>query len=175
MFTMPVDPAQLAASRSRYALVQLATPGAAAAGDPVAFSWSASSIGTADPFAVALAQVRRRLAAAGWTPDAVIPTRHAKTDPMKPAREAAAMSSLATVTRSAVAGSAAPGASEVPGLDGWETDGGASRLRIGREPAPELAANVGRVAPRGAHISAEVEVWEMASRQRDAVPVARMR
>jgi hypothetical protein len=51
LFTVPIDPAQLAASRSRYALVQLANQGEITVGDAAAFSWSTMSIGTADPFA----------------------------------------------------------------------------------------------------------------------------
>ncbi|MGH2616372.1 MAG: hypothetical protein ACRDJC_14105 [Thermomicrobiales bacterium] len=157
LFTIPVDPVHLAASRSRYALVQLATPGATAAGGPVAFSWSASSIGTADPFAAALAQVRRRLAAAGWTPDAVVPTHYAKTEPTMPVGEAATMSSPATAAHDAVSGGASepgtsrpvhlrmakPPSTEVTGLDGWETDGGAFSPRIDRVPAPGPGANRG--------------------------------
>lgn len=40
-----------------------------------------SSLGTADPFAVALEQTSRRLDAAGWRRDATVPARYAKIDP----------------------------------------------------------------------------------------------
>jgi hypothetical protein len=155
LFTIPVDPAHLAASQSRYALVQLATPGATAAGEPVAFSWSASSIGTADPFGAALSHVRQRLEEAGWTQDGAVSTHYATTDPTLPVGEAAAMPSSATAAHDAVAVSATgPGTPEsdhppmtttappaVTGLDGWETDGGASSPGIDRVPAFALGTN----------------------------------
>jgi hypothetical protein len=97
LFTVPIDPAQLAASRSRHALVQLADQGVIAVGASAAFSWSTTSTGTADPFAVGLEEVRRRLETDGWTQDATVPACYAKPDPTPPV-----------------------GA----GLDGWETDGG---------------------------------------------------
>ena len=107
VLTVPVDPTDLAASHSRYALAQLANQGVIAEGRPAAFSWSASCIGTADPFAAALALAHRRLAAAGWTPDAADPTHFAKTDPTVPGGEAAAMSSAATAAHDAIFGGAA--------------------------------------------------------------------
>jgi hypothetical protein len=97
LFTIPIDPAQLAASRSRHALVQLANQGVIAVGASAAFSWSTTATGTADPFAVGLEEVRRRLETDGWTQDATVPACYAKPDPTPPV-----------------------GA----GLDGWETDGG---------------------------------------------------
>ena len=87
LFTIAVDPARLAASQSRYALVQLANQGVIADGEPAAFSWTAAAIGTADPFAEALQQAHRHLHAAGWTQDATAPTRYAKTDPSVPAAQ----------------------------------------------------------------------------------------
>ena len=55
LFTVPIDPAQLAASQARYALVQLPHQGLIAVGEASAFSWSTTSIGATDPFATALA------------------------------------------------------------------------------------------------------------------------
>ncbi len=97
LFTVPIDPAQLAASRSRYALVQLANQGVITAGDAATFSWSTTSIGTADPFAVGLEETRRHLETDGWTQDATIPGCYAKPDPTQP---------------------------EGAQLHGWETEGG---------------------------------------------------
>jgi hypothetical protein len=97
LFTVPIDPAQLAASQTRYALVQLANQGAITVGEPAAFSWSTISIGTADPFAVGLEEARRHLETDGWTQDATVPGCYAKPDPTQPV-----------------------GAE----LQGWETEGG---------------------------------------------------
>jgi hypothetical protein len=140
LFAVPVDPAQLAASRSRYALVQLATPEATVAGDPAAFAWSATSVGSADPFATALAQVRRQLVAAGWMVDAVIPTRYTKAAPTIAVGEAIAMPPSVSAAHVAVlepnpaprtAGSdhlsRAAQRQEIAGLDAWETEGGTSQ------------------------------------------------
>jgi hypothetical protein len=137
LFTVPVDPAQLAASRSRYALVQLATPGAPIAGDPAAFSWSAISIGTSDPFATSMAQVHRQLAAAGWMADAAVPTRYAKTEPTIAAGEVIAIPPASGAAHVAIpepqpafrtAGSEhlsmAAQRQEIAGLDTWESEGG---------------------------------------------------
>ena len=99
LFTVPIDPAQLAASRSRYALVQLANQGDIIVGDTAAFSWSTTSIGTADPFAVGLDEARQHLEGDGWTQDATVPGCYAKPDPTQ-----------------------AEGAQ----LHGWETEGGMS-------------------------------------------------
>jgi hypothetical protein len=81
LFTVPIDPAQLAASRSRYALVQLANQGDIIVGDTAAFSWSTTSIGTADPFAVGLDEARHHLEADGWTQEATVPGCYAKPEP----------------------------------------------------------------------------------------------
>src|SRR5215213_7410078 len=81
LFTVPIDPAQLTASRSRYALVQLPHQGLIAVGEPAAFSWSTTSIGTADPFAMGLEEARRHLETDGWTQDSTVPTSFAKPDP----------------------------------------------------------------------------------------------
>jgi hypothetical protein len=97
LFTVPIDPAQLAASQARYALMQLPHQGLIAVGDAAAFSWSTTSTGTADPFAMGLEEARRQLEADGWTQDATVPACYAKPDPTQP---------------------------EGAGLDGWETDGG---------------------------------------------------
>ena len=78
LFTVPIDPAQLAASQSRYALVQLANQGIITVGDTAVFSWSTTSIGTADPFAAGLQEARRHLEADGWTQDATVPACYAK-------------------------------------------------------------------------------------------------
>jgi hypothetical protein len=99
LFTVPIDPAQLAASRSRYALVQLANQGDIIVGDTAAFSWSTTSIGTADPFAVGLDEARQHLEGDGWTQDATVPGWYAKPDPTQP---------------------------EGAQLHGWETEGGMS-------------------------------------------------
>jgi hypothetical protein len=137
VFTVRVDPLRLATSRSRYALVQLTTPGEMAAGRPIAFSWSASAIGTADPFAEAQARAQRRLEATGWTPEAVVPSRFAKSGPNVPIG-AAAQSSPARSAHADVPGGdieadafqppyprTATPPLEITGLDGWEMDGGA--------------------------------------------------
>jgi hypothetical protein len=97
LFTVPIDPAQLAASQSRYALVQLANQGIIYGGESAAFSWSTTSIGTADPFAVGLEEARRHLETDGWTQDAIVPACYAKPEPTRP---------------------------EGAGLDGWEAEGG---------------------------------------------------
>jgi hypothetical protein len=97
LFTVPIDPAQLAASRSRYALVQLANQGLIAVGEAANFSWSTTSIGTADPFAAGLDEARRHLETDGWTQDAMAPACYAKPDPTR---------------------------GEDAELHGWETEGG---------------------------------------------------
>jgi hypothetical protein len=97
LFTVPIDPAQLAASRSRYALVQLANQGLIAVGEAATFSWSTTSIGTADPFAAGLDEARRHLETDGWTQDAMAPACYAKPDPTR---------------------------GEDAELHGWETEGG---------------------------------------------------
>ena len=84
LFTVPIDPAQLAASQSRYALVQLPNQGLIAVGEAAAFSWSTTSIGTADPFAVAMQEARRHLETDGWTQDGTAPACFAKPDPTQP-------------------------------------------------------------------------------------------
>jgi hypothetical protein len=84
LFTVPIDPAQLAASQTRYALVQLANQGEIAVGEPAAFSWSTMSIGTADPFAVGLEEARRHLEADGWTRDATVSMDYAKGESTQP-------------------------------------------------------------------------------------------
>ena len=84
LLTVPIDPEQLAASQSRYALVQLPHQGLIGAGEAAAFSWTTTSIGTADPFAVGLEEARRDLEAAGWMQDATAPARYAKPDPTQP-------------------------------------------------------------------------------------------
>jgi len=99
LFTIPIDPAQLAASRSRYALVQLANQGVITAGDAATFSWSTTSIGTDDPFAVGLEEARRRLETDGWKQDGTVLGCYAKPDPTQP---------------------------ESADLHGWETEGGMS-------------------------------------------------
>ena len=81
LFTVPIDQAQLTASRSRYALVQLANQGEITVGEPAAFSWSATSIGTADPFAEGLQRASRQLETDGWMQDATITGCYAKPDP----------------------------------------------------------------------------------------------
>jgi len=133
VFTVPVDPGRLATSRSRYALVQLTTSEAM-----TSFSWSISKIGTADPFAEAQTRAQRRLEGTGWTQDAVVLTRYAKSDPSVPSGEAAATPSPADIAHPAVPEDAiAPGVfesahlraaappPEITGLDEWEMDGGA--------------------------------------------------
>ena len=97
LFTVPIDPAQLAASRSRYALVQLANQGLIAVGEAAAFSWSTTSTGTTDPFAVGLEEARRHLETDGWTQDATVPACYAKPHPTR---------------------------GEDAELHGWETEGG---------------------------------------------------
>jgi hypothetical protein len=97
LFTVPIDPAQLAASQSRYALVQLANQGIITVGDTAVFSWSTTSIGTVDPFAAGLQEARRHLEADGWTQDATVPACYAKPHPTR---------------------------GEDAELHGWETEGG---------------------------------------------------
>jgi hypothetical protein len=84
LFTVPIDPAQLAASQSRYALVQLPDQGLIAVGEAAAFSWSTTSIGTADPFAAGLEEARRHLETDGWTQDRTAPACFAKPNPTQP-------------------------------------------------------------------------------------------
>ena len=97
LFTVPIDPAQLAASLSRYALVQLPDQGLIAVGEGAAFSWSTTSIGTTDPFAMGLEEARRHLETDGWTQDAMAPACYTKPEPTLPERAE---------------------------LHGWETEGG---------------------------------------------------
>src|SRR5215203_5146004 len=97
LFTIPIDPAQLAASQTRYALVQLPDQGLISVGDAAAFAWSTTSLGTADPFAVGLEEARRHLETDGWMQDMELPTHYAKPDPTRP---------------------------EGAELHGWETEGG---------------------------------------------------
>jgi hypothetical protein len=97
LFTVPIDPAQLAASQSRYALVQLANQGVITVGEPAAFSWSTTSTGTTDPFAMGLEEARRHLERDGRAQDATVPGCYAKPDPTQP---------------------------EGAELHGWETEGG---------------------------------------------------
>jgi hypothetical protein len=139
LFTVPIDPAQLVASQSRYALVQLPHQGLIAVGEAAAFSWSTTSIGTADPFAAGQDEVRRHLETDGWTQDAMAPACYAKPDPALHGGNTAAtlsgdasgpavarfegviepvspeLARVFTATTSRPAGA---------GLDGWETDGG---------------------------------------------------
>ena len=84
LFTVPIDPAQLAASQTRYALVQVPDQGLISVGDPAAFAWSTTSLGTANPFAVGLEEARRHLETDGWTQDATVPGCYAKPDPTRP-------------------------------------------------------------------------------------------
>jgi hypothetical protein len=84
LFTVLIDPAQLAASQTHYALVQLSNQGEITVGERAAFSWSTTSIGTANPFAAALEEARRDLEAAGWRPDGAVPTCYVKSDPTQP-------------------------------------------------------------------------------------------
>ena len=81
LFTVPIDPAQ----------------GVIAVGASAAFSWSTTSTGTADPFAVGLDEARRHLEADGWTQDATVPACYAKPHPTR---------------------------GEDAELHGWETEGG---------------------------------------------------
>lgn len=137
VFTIPVDSACLAMSRSRYALAQQTAPGATPGEETTSFSWSASAIGTADPFAEAQTRARRRrLEAAGWMQDAVVPAGFVKSDPDAPTGETAPSPANAApppVPRSAMAPGAfarghlraATPSADMTGLDGWEIDGGA--------------------------------------------------
>jgi hypothetical protein len=84
LFTVPIDPAQLASSQTRYALVQLANQGEITVGEPAAFSWSTMSIGSADPFTVGLEEARHHLETDGWMPDAMVLGCYAKPDPTQP-------------------------------------------------------------------------------------------
>ena len=137
LFTVPIDPAQLAASQARYALVQLADQGPIAVGEAAAFSWSSTSIGTADPFAGGLEEAHRHLKTDGWTQDGMAPACFAKTNPALHGGHAAM--ALGDASGPASAGSEAVesgppelahllmSASSRPsgaGLDGWETEGG---------------------------------------------------
>ena len=81
LFTVPIDPAQLAASQARYALMQLPDQGLIAVGEAAAFSWSTTSIGTADPFAAGLEEAHRHLETDGWMQDAMAQECYAKSDP----------------------------------------------------------------------------------------------
>jgi hypothetical protein len=139
LFTVPIDPAQLAASQARYALVQLPHQGLIAVGEASAFSWSTTSIGATDPFATALQEAHRQLERDGWRQDAKLATRYVKPDPTLGGGNAAAMpSDDASGDAIAVSrGATEPVSPEVArlrmamtlpsagaGLDGWETDGG---------------------------------------------------
>ncbi len=138
LFTIPIDPAQMTESRSRYALVQLADQGVIAVGEAAAFSWSTTSLGTADPFAAGLEAVRRHLETDGWTQDSTAPACYAKPDPTLHGGNATATPS-GDSSKPAIARSEgiAPEPTESAhilanpmsrtagaGLDCWETDGG---------------------------------------------------
>ena len=139
LFTIPIDPTQLTASQTKYALVQWGNQGDIAVGQASAFSWSTTSIGTADPFAVALDEARRNLRAAGWSEDGMIPMCYVKSDPAPPAGKIVALpASDAGGHGIALPDGAQPQpperdqlliATTTPesgaGLDGWEMDGGA--------------------------------------------------
>ena len=94
LLAIPIDPAQLAASQSRYALVQLANQDTFTSGGASAFSWTTTSIGTADPVAVGLEEAHRHLEAEGWTRDVTVPTCYAKSEPMRQGGEPTAMGSF---------------------------------------------------------------------------------
>ena len=143
LFTVPVDPALQAKGQTRYALLQLANQGAIDVGEAAAFSWSVASTGTTDPFAVALAQARQELDAAGWRQDVATPTRYAKTDPTTRPREEPATATSDSADNVALSGAATapptagsdhlalatPLYRAMTGLDEWETDGGRRRDR----------------------------------------------
>jgi hypothetical protein len=119
--------------------VQLANQGVITAGEAATFSWSTTSTGTADPFAVGLEEARRHLETDGWMQDATVPGCYAKPDPTLYGGNTAAplsgdasgpavarfegviepvspeLARVFTATTSRPAGA---------GLDGWETDGG---------------------------------------------------
>lgn len=136
LLSVMVDPAHLAASQSRYAMVQLPDQGAIAAGGSSAFSWSAKVMGMSDPFAAAQGQLCRQLEAAGWRQDAMAPKRFTNSGPVTPGGEAA-LSSVELDAHLVVSEEAAgPGTSEpdspskampsrprISGLDGWAMDG----------------------------------------------------
>ena len=130
LFSIPVDPAHLAASQSRYALVRLAHQGAAATGQSAAFSWSASSIGTADPFAAALDQAHRRLNAAGWTRDATTATFYAKPAPTVDVREEEAATTSLEASTQVIAASESTTSPGSPSSD---------RLPLSSMPQPGVA------------------------------------
>lgn len=119
LFTIPIDPEQMAASQARYALVQLANQGTIPSGGASAFSWTTTSIGTADLFGAGLEEASRHLEADGWTRDGTVPTCYAKPDPTLDGGGAAAIP--AEVGHLLVAKTSRP---EGAALDGWETDGG---------------------------------------------------
>ena len=133
-----VNPAHLTASQSRYALVQLPEQGAISAGGSAAFSWSARSIGTDDPFAGAQDDLCRKLEAAGWKQDAAVPTRFTRIGSALSVDEEAALSPAGRSARPVVSEETptprTSGADAIPmrtprqprmaGLDRWETDGG---------------------------------------------------
>jgi hypothetical protein len=139
LFTIPIDPAQLAASQTKYDLIQWANQRDILVGQTSTFSWSTTSIGTTDPIATALDEARRDLGAAGWSEDGAVPMCYVKSDPAPPGGKTVALPGcdagghgialprgatgcrppeldqllIATTTQEAGAG-----------LDGWETDGG---------------------------------------------------
>jgi hypothetical protein len=140
LFTVPVDHALPTRDQTRYAMVQLANQGAIDVGESAEFSWSVTALGTTDPFAVALEQVRRELDATGWRQNAMTPTRYAKTDPTThPGEEpeTATSDTAGSVAQSGAATAPPTAGSDYPslvtplhramtGLDAWETDGGSS-------------------------------------------------
>jgi hypothetical protein len=150
VFTSAVDPARPVKGQTRYALEQLANQGAIGVGDAAAFSWAATSIGTADPIAVALEQTHRELDTAGWRQDASIPTHFSKPDPTEhvsaePVLVASDAGSSRSVGEGQEAMGIAPPRREMMRLDEWETDGGASsslrRTPAVQRPAPFSVEN----------------------------------
>ncbi len=139
LLTVPIDPEHLAASQSRYALVQMANQGLIDVGEAAAFSWTTTSTGTTDPFAVGLEAARRQLEAAGWTRDATVPMGYAKSDPTLHVGDSTAIPAADVSGHASTASGRAvvPGLPELAhrrmtpsagpagaGLDRWETDGG---------------------------------------------------
>lgn len=138
LFTIPIDPTELTASRTKYALVQWGNQGDILVGQASAFSWSTTSIGTADPFATALDEARRDLGAAGWSEDGAVPMCYVKSDPAPPGGKTVALpGSDAGGHDIALPGGTKPRPPELDhllsattaqeaaaGLDEWETDGG---------------------------------------------------
>jgi hypothetical protein len=75
LVAVPIDPQEMVASGTRYTMEFVGERPAATARGTAAFTWSVAFAGAWDPLADGLGRAQRLLAQAGWTQDALAPTR----------------------------------------------------------------------------------------------------